>query len=510
MKHISRYILPALLLLLMLGACKKDLGDYDYTNVGIPVIDTAGIGNPYYIERYTSLQIDPEINYEGGDVKALRYQWLLYPHITGSTNANIEIKTLSTEKKLNVPVTEKVGEYRVELIVTDTSNQLKANMIFTVVVSVGIEYGILVLHADGDSSDVDFITTANAVPVAGITPKWIRHMFSASTGSKIAGTPRFIAQERRTQSTQNWIMTGSAGHIARMSGSDFSLLREDRSLFRRSDAIIDPQTFMMLGNGYSALINAGRLHIYSTTYETDALFSGAVPGDYELAPYLAHASYFSILAGVYDQKHGKFIHPASIAGSMIDFIAPPDSIQPPFDLRNIGKDMLYMDRGFNGHTHAFFKDRTGNGHWLYIINFNTTDNGNLAVSASNMTSLPEIGAAKFFQSSEQGYADLYATDRKIYTYDYQGTNTATLAFDGFPAAETITCMKIYKPSPSYNLTEAQGRILYVGTWDGQQGKVYEFQLNAISGQITPVPLNIFEGFGKIADISAKARGAGTY
>lgn len=509
MKLISRYTLPALLLLAF-GACKKDLGDYNYTNVGMPVIDTAGIGNPYYIERYATLQIDPAINYEGGDTKALRYQWLLYPLITGSTNTNIPIKTISTEKTLNFPINEKVGEYRAELIVTDTTNQLKANMIFTVVVSVGIEYGILVLHADQDSADVDFITTANAVPVPGITPKRLQRIFSASTGSKIAGTPRFIAQERRSQSTQNWIMAGSAGHIARLSGSDFSLMREDRSLFRRSDAVVDPQAFMLLGNGYSALINAGRLHIYTTTYETDALFSGSVPGDYELAPYLAQASNYSVVAGVYDQKHGKFIHPASIAGSMIDFIAPPDSIQPPFDLRNIGKDMLYMDRGFNGYTHAFFKDKTGSGYWLYVINFNTSDNGNLAISASNMSALPDISAAKFFQSSEQGYVDLYATDRKIYTYDYQGTNTATLAFDGFPAGETITCMKIYKPNPGFNLTDVQGRILYVGTWDGQQGKVYEFQLNAISGQITSTPLNVFDGFGRVADINAKARGAGTY
>ncbi|SDH57835.1 PKD-like family lipoprotein [Chitinophaga filiformis] len=510
MKILSRYILPSLLSLLVLSACKKDLGDYDYTKVGMPVIDTAGIGNPYYIERYASLQIDPPIQYEGGDTKALRYQWLLYPNITNSTSGTITVKTISTEKTLNVPIVEKVGEYRVELIATDTTNQLKVNMIFTVVVSVGIEYGIMVLHSAQDSSDVDFITTANAVPVAGITPKHLRGIFSASTGSKIAGAPRFIAQERRSQTTQNWITIGSAGHMARMSGSDFSLLREDKALFRRSDAVINPQAFMLLGNGYSALINDGRLHMYTTVYETDALFSASVPGDYELAPYLAMGSYYSVVAAVYDQKHAKFIHPASLVGSMIDFVAPPDTVHPPFDLRNIGKDMLYMDRGFNNYTHAFFKDKTGNGYWLYVINFNTTDNGTLAISANDMSMLPEISTAKFFQASEQGYVDLYATDRKIYAYNYQGTNTATLAFDGLPAGETITCMKIYKPNPNYNLTTVTGWILYVGTWDGQKGKVYELQLNALSGQINTTPLNVFEGFGKVADINAKARGAGTY
>ena len=510
MQSFSRYILTALAALAFGSSCKKDLGNYDYTNVGMPVIDTAGIGQPYYIERYASLQIDPAIRYDGGNNRALKYQWLLYPYVTGSTSSPITVKTISTDKTLNVPISEKVGEYRAELIATDTTNQLKVNMIFTVVVSVGIEYGVLVLHSQADSSDVDFITTVNAAPVAGITPKWLKGIYSTSTGSQIAGLPRFVAQERRTGSTQNWIMIGSAGHMARMSGSDFSLLREDKALFRRADAMVDPQAFMFLNNSQTALINNGRLHIYTTTYEVDALFSASVPGDYELAPYLANATSFGLYAAVYDKKYGKFVHPASVAGSMIDFLPPAAGTNPPFDLNNIGKDMLYMDRGFNTYTHAFFKDKTGSGYWLYVINFNKSDDGNMAISARDMSALPEIANAQFFQAGEQGYVDLYATGRAIYAYDYQGANTATVAFNAFPAGETITCMKIYKPKPSYNVTAADGTILYVGTWDGTQGKVYELSLNGISGQISATPLNVFEGLGRIIDISAKARGAGTY
>lgn len=509
MQSLSKYILTALTVLAVGTACKKDLGNYDYVQVGLPVIDTTGIGNPYYIERYTSLQIDPEIRYEGGNTAALKYQWLIYTPPTGSTSTT-DFRVLSQERTLNVPIGEKVGEYRVELIVTDTTNQLKVNMIFSVSVSVGIEYGILVLHSNADSSDVDFITTANAVPVAGIAPKWLKNIYSSSTGSKLPGTPRFIAQERRSYTTQNWITAGSNNHLVRMNGADFSLMREDNNIFRRSDATIAPEAFMLLNNSYSALINAGRLHVYTTTYEVDALFSASIPGDYELAPYLAHGTSSALVAPVYDKKYGKFIHPASMVGSMIDFLAPASGTTPAFDLRNIGKDMLYMDRGFSSYTHAFFKDKTGSGYWLYLINFNKSDDGNLAIGIRDMSALPEINKAQFFQSSESGFIDLYATDRTIYTYNYEGTNTASVAFDGFPAGETITCMKIYKPRPNYNLTAAEGNILYVGTWNGTQGKVYELSLNGLSGTIAATPMNVFEGLGKITDISAKARGAGTY
>lgn len=507
MKLFSRYIL---LLLLMAAACKKDLGDYDYKTIGVPVIDTAGIGAPYFIERYATLHIDPVINYAGGDTKALKYQWLLYAYITGSTTSQFDIKTISTEKTLDVAIGEKVGEYRVELVATDTTNQLKINTVFTVNVSVGIEYGILVLHQQQDSSDVDFITTANNVKVSGITPKWLKNIYSGSTGSRIGGTPRFVAQERRSFTTQNWVDIGSSTHFARMNGADFSLMREDKGMYRRADAVIDPQAMLLQGNSYTSLINAGKLHIYTTPYEADAIFSAPVPGDYELAPYLSYAVYFSTYAAVYDQKYGKFIHPASPVGAMVDFKPVAAGTTPPFDVTNIGKDMLAMEAGFSSNTHAFFKDRTGSGYWLYIINFNKLDDGTLAVAAKDMSALPEIGAARFFQASELGYTDLYATDRTIYNYDYQGTNTASVAFDGFPSDETITCMKIYKPRPNANLTDVDGTLLYVGTWNGTSGKLYEFAFNAISGQITATPLNVFEGLGKISSVSAKARANGTY
>lgn len=510
MKFTFSYITIALVTLLLLNACKKDLGSYSYTTVNIPVIDTTGIGGTRYVERYANLAISPAVEYEGGNRQALAYEWIIYPYTVGSVTTITPPRVLSTSLALDAPVLEKVGEYRLELIVTDTVNKLKANMIFPVIVSVGIEYGVMVLHGTTDSTDVDFLITAEAVPVSGIVPRRIRNIYSASAGARFPGIPRFIAQERRTGSMQNWIMLGSDKHLSRMSGSDFSLLREDMAFFRRADAAVAPEAYMFLNNSFTAFINDGRLHLYNTAYETDALFGGSIAGDYELAPYLAHASSGGLLAAVYDKKHRKFIRPVAMNGAMTDFREPAENTSPAFDLRNIGKDMLYMDRGFNTHTHAFFKDVSATGYWLYVANFNKSDDGNLTIGAYSMTGLPDIANARFFQASELGYVDLYATDRKIYAYDYQGTNTATLVFDALPAGEAITAMRIYKPRPNYNLSTVEGRLLHVATWNGTEGKLYEFALNGISGQVTTPALNIFDGFGKIYDISAKARGAGTY
>lgn len=493
--------------MLLLAACKKDLGNYAYTNVPLPVIDTTGIGNARFVERYSTLDINPVINYS--NASNLKYQWIMHQFTSGSTPPTKASRVLSYSKKLSAQITETVGDYRLELLVTDSTNQLKVNTIFTITVSAGLEYGVMVLHGTADSSDVDFLVTANAVPVAGFNPRRLRGLYSAAAGKKFPGVPRFVAQERASFSTKNWITLGSDKHIARMSGSDFSLLRLDGQFFRRPDAVIAPQAYSLLTSNYTAVINAGKLHIYNTAYETDALISGALDGDYELAPYLAYQTASSLIAVAYDQKNGRFVRASGMGGQMIDLAAPSVN-NAPFNHRTVGKDMLFMDRGFNGNTHSFFKDRTGTGYWLYVSNFNKADDGALAIGAYNMTNLPEIAAAKFFQTSELGIIDFYATERRVYAYNYEGTNAATLMLDGFAAGETITCMKVFKPRPNFNLTAADGALIYIATWDGTQGRVYEYKVNGNNGQITSPAAQVFDGFGKVTDITAKGRGSGTY
>lgn len=507
MKNIISGLIIACVMLVI--GCKKDKGNYDYTEVPQALIDTTGMGQPRYVERSQLLDIDPVIRYENGNMNALKYQWLIYPATQGG-NANITAKVISNEKRLNLPVGEPVGEYSLELIVTDTTNLLKTNTIFTVVVSAGIEYGWMVLHGDENGADVDFLVSSNAVPIAGITPKRLSNIYSAVVGKKLPGTPRFIAQTRKNFVKGHWMTIGTSTQLSRVSGVDFSLMRENRAFFRRDEEVMDPQAYMLTASSNDAFINNKRLYLFNTPYETDARFGASVSGDYELAPYLAYGVGFSYPVVVYDQKNGRFARPASTFGAMVGFNAPANPATAPFDLRSIGMDMLYMDRGFSGYTHSFFKSRTGNEYWLYIANFASFDNGQLAIGRYNMSALPEISSAKFFQSSELGYVDWYATEDKIYAYDFQTTNTAKVVFNGFSAGEKITSMKIYKPRPNANLNAVEGTLMYVATWNGTEGKVYEFAINGLSGEITPAPLNTYSGLRKVADMAPKARGNGIY
>lgn len=121
-----------------------------------------------------------------------------------------------------------------------------------------------------------------------------------------------------------------------------------------------------------------------------------------------------------------------------------------------------------------------------------------------MAGLPEIEQAKFYQSSKLNDYVYYATDNKIYNYAYATTGNGTVDFEA-PAGETITCMKLYRPQPNTSLLDKEDRVLYVATWNGTTGKVYELGLNATSGKLNTTPLNVFEIDGKVADMCPRVK-----
>lgn len=498
------------LLLLCATSCKKDLGQYDYVSVNTPVLDTTLVPASYSIERFNNLTIDPKIKLNGIDTSTLTYKWLFYKQTVATGQTNVP-RVISNLRRLSVPITDPLGLYYVELVVTDTKNDSKTNIVFNLSVSAGMEYGVMVLHTNNGTSDVDFLITRNAVPITSIPEKRVRNLYASATGSRLAGEARFISPSRRTSFTAivtNWVTVATNSQLQRVSGNDFSFLRDNGALFLRPGTVINPQAHNLSDrSSYETLINDGKMYITNASDQLVASFSAALTGDYYLAPFTVSGASGSLISVGYDQKNGRFIRPTSAtAGTITDFRVPANGTQP-FNLTNIGKDMVGMDRGISNQTLAFFKDKTGNGRSLYVINFDKADDGLLAVGNYNMTNLPEIGNALFYQANKASSVCYYATGTKVYLYDYTTQNIPTVGFQ-VPAGETITCMKVYKPTPNFNLADSDGRILYVATWDGTQGRLYELSINPATAVINATPLNKFEGFGKIADISPKPRGAG--
>ncbi|GGH06439.1 hypothetical protein FAZ19_04110 [Sphingobacterium alkalisoli] len=499
------YLIYVTLFIVFVQACKDDLGNYEYTDTPIVTIDTSDMGGILAVLRYGSLNLAPKINIPSGH--EAEYKWILFNR-PASSAIPAKSAIISTDAILNAAIGEPEGNYGLEFIVTDKTTGIMSTVVFRVDVTSNLDYGMMVLYQTEEGGDVDFIKTPQLS--ASITQvEHFKHLFSASYGAQISGTPKFIGNARVNFRPVDWITVGSSNYLGRFNANNFDLLRDQLDIFRRNNTIINPQAYRYISTNYQALINGGKLHVATEiTNEIDALFGGPAAGDYELAPYLTSKVNFAIYVVGYDQKNGRFIRYFPSSHTMVDFAAPALNVNQPFDLRNIGKDMLFMGEGRNSHTYSVFKDKVGDRRWLYQIDFSSkSDDGTLGVAVYEMTNLPDAAQAKFYQAAAFGDYIYYATDSKIYNYSYSFSNTASQAFT-VPAGEQITSIKFYRPSPNTFVADKEDRVLYVATWDGTKGKVYELGLNETSGMINAVPLNVFEVAGKVVDLSAKTKGNG--
>lgn len=509
-------ILYSAAIVFAMAACFEDKGNYDYHAVDIAEIDTTGFQLTYTIGQFNDLVIDPRIQYEG-DAANLSFEWLMY--VKSYSSSAPASTVIATTEILDRTMAEAPDDYVLELVVTDEDTGIKTNMTFTLTIEASVETGWLVLHTDGTQSDVDFIVTMNAVPTAS-SEKWLQNVYATANGAPVQGAGKFVTQVLNTSVYVNYINIGTDEALVRASGDDLFKVNDQTDIFIREGIQVTPQACEHHGY-FESLIADGNL--YMVNYALSAVLSTGTIGyyapvayDYELAPYIPDlsssannyaTSYYQAIA-LYDVENHFFVQvPYTFASFTVNSFVPQTS--GPFDVNDIGKELLYMERAYQDYTYAFFKDLDGDGRWLYVADFYNYDAGTVAQAAYEMTDLPAIDEAKFYQCGDLGYVLYYATDQAIYLFDYYGAGTASIAFDGFSGDEEITSMKIYKPKTYNNLTDVNNRILYVATWSesAQAAKLYELAINPTSGAITQTPLNVFEGFdGKIVDMCRKVKG----
>lgn len=513
MKLFKKYTFWGLCLLAGLSACKKDLGTYVYKTVNVPATAPNALAEVYNVELNDNLVINPKVEYQG-DTSNLQYQWLVY--IKSPSSYTIGPATeIATTRQLNRKMNISSGNYYLELIITDKSNNNKTTTRTLLNILASMENGWLVLHTANNLSDVDYISNSNLIP--GAAAKRIKNMAATLGGGQLKGEAQFIGFSRRSNSVFNYITVGTDQELKRFNGFSFAALTPaNAGLFRRPQANL---SFMAhLNSSSNELIIDKNGLLQSTSWGAvveDALYGGVFNGDYKLAPYIVFNDFSAYGALVYDQKYQKFLYTTQTLTALNFSQFKPSAVTTPaqpFDPLSVGKEMLFMDRGFNKHAYAFFKDNTGNGRYLYVLNQTLADAGGLAVAAYNLTGMPDIQDAKFFQIGDVGNVALYATEKVVYKYDYSGSMTAAVVFSGIPASENITCMRIFKPRLNINSSGdfalTNNAVLYVATWDGTQGRLYELAMNVASGAVNPSPLNVYSGFGKIKDMIAKFRGTG--
>lgn len=536
----KKYIyITALIIGMVVTACFSDKGNYDYVALNEIAVDTAGVQVDFVVEQYDSLHIVPSLLFSKETIadEKLAHRWVMYTNSFSNTES--EMLELSTEKELHIQVVQeaKAETYAIVYYITDLTTKTVYQQLYTVLVQPSVVSGIMALHEVDGECDVDYIATTNAVPDLPRT-KHMRNVIQSITGSKLPGNPVSVSPIRISWSTVNYVYVATDEKLVQLSGKDFSYLCDETELFYQRPEVL--KTHRILRDGQIAhttvMINDRQVHninnqssqYWNQTF-SDSLRHDADMGDIAVAPYIYMPdSYWTPnIAVFYDTIGKRFVRlPFSFKESakLEPFV---DQVSKAFDVNNIGKDLIWFGIGYNGHGFALMTDYT-----LYRANFNmdqyilnpdgSTENNekinDLAVRIYDMSKQPEIKNAKYYDCGEYATLFMYSTERDIYVTSIKSTTLRTSKINAdFPADEKITGIMIYNPNyhQQSSLNAVRGNWLYVSTWNGTEGKIYEFaitrntcEMNNTSGDDKKAPTNVFTGMGKIKDMAVKVQGSG--
>ncbi|MDR0545052.1 MAG: hypothetical protein LBG30_06900 [Odoribacteraceae bacterium] len=534
----------AILLALLAAACFEDKGNYVYQAVNEVILDTAKTPTTYTVYVTEQLVIDPVISatLDEIDPADLSYEWYFY---SSSLLVNDWYPT-SREKKLDLTMTYNAGAYRAVLYVTNKRSNLTAHFTFTVNLLSRISHGVLALHDKNGVADFDYIATPATVRDLE-EPYHLRDVFRTLHGRSLQGAPLTIAHVGLDGRAVNSIYVSTDQELSRLYARTFLQDHDAPSLLIPP---LPPRLHFEYINGQGGasgnivfFISDGVLRRVSWggQYYTDhSIPSPQSPGaalgpGTRLAPAcLRPTTSGSIVANpvFYDHVGRRFVYLANAAAPNATLEPLPAQVAGSlFDVNNIGKTLRFMDRGYNYLGLAVFSGGPGD-QWLYEINlpkvYTVASATDLAYGRHDMSSLPDIDDAVAFDCGAKGHFFLYATPSVIYACDYHGANpdpaarTAPVAAVRLPAdipsGEQITGAKIYKydggiysqggggsSDPSYIYYAAlNSSLLYVSTWDGAQGRVYEFAISPVDGSLeSATPLRRFEGLGRVVDMAVK-------
>ena len=505
----------------VLSGCYDDKGNYAYSEINEISIDTVGKQTEFEVYQFDVLDIPVDIRFAFEEVpdEDMEYKWTIY---SNAATGNVAAEVIGTERNLHSVIRQpsSADSYSVVLQARNKRSGIATQMSYTVYVTSRILSGWVVLHTDGVQSDVDYIATPRAVP-AITASRHIRNAYFTANNQKIPGTPAFVGAVRVNHQTVNSVYIGTREDLYKVSGKTFELEYLSESMFPVKPAVYDFQRFLSLSRSSNTqfVINNGQVHNIAGQTAFEITFSQALEANealnaVDLAPFIYipanFASTTKFEAVFYDRLGQRFvIRPQNNmpVAKLAPFTSQASSV---FDVNYVGMDILWFERGYQDYGYAVFEDNLG-GRWFYIADFNKAMDATMAVKKCDMGGCPEITDARFYSTGSRGPVFLYATERNIYTYDYNGSNQAVLINEPFGENEVITAMQVYKPYATTNdLANADGTLLYVATWDGQEGRLYEFSLNETNGYLREKkPLEVFGGMGRIVDFCFKVQGVGT-
>lgn len=493
-----KYLFLLLLATSAFTACYEDEGNYIYLSdeeAGEIVIDTTGMANRYGLLSMKPgdlIEMSPNVTYRY--MENLRYRWFVLPMTNyqylpvqvGNSLQYPPADTIYYERELHWTVDLEPGQYRFYFMAEDSVRNMRAYFMFA---SAGTVYtegaaleGLYMLSEYNGETDIDVYTSSLMLIYGGdsVAPRY----YSQITGQTIPGSPRFIRGSHTGGTTRDGYLVATDQTMLRLNNESLVTMDTWDDMFYTAPDVFNPQTCYFMNNA-DFLINNGKLHVLYTDQSNDRKFSAAIAGDYEAAPFLAHATRTSwgAVSGainadqiIYDIESHAFRPYYSASSSLSNFRST--SGEAYIDANNMVTDPIAIFNGYGDRTYCITEEEGV--YYLYRFNFyNRVDEGDLSADGSrsklDLSGCTDIALAKLYAANDYGHAFYYATDNAVHSFSpSSGADTSNTLYECEPG-ETVTALYTWNVAGF----PTAGSVLWIAVWDenAQEGKLIEFEID---------------------------------
>lgn len=491
MRYIHKILFLALLGTFLLS-CKKDSKDFNYKDVNKLTVATSATS--YVVEQQEVLNIKTTISESLSGGGPYTYEWIAYKpedipsyNLSATELGNQAIK-ISTEKDLNVPIKLAAGNYLLQYTITDTKTKVSTYNRYKLTVNGKYYEGWIVMGNKAGVAQLSFVRADDKV-----------FMDPISTANNFQLKGKAVAAFSGVISMLEEVFVFTDQDIYRFNANGFAVSGKSSDLFNSTIPVKDPYyTVNSINTDQYIVSDGGAYGTLSPSFGGGNRYSDRFNGpDYYLFPYFMSGSrYYTIF---YDNKGKRFLQNSYNTRALLPFptIAPPVPPAPAlaYDLNNVGKEAIAIDRGPDNEYYCVMKDNSG--YFFYTLIPNLANPTGIKQSILNS---PDISIANTFASSGTLKQMYYAANNKVYLYDVLA-NASRLVYQ-FPVGTIVKDIEMYKAKGSYLKTnDLYNRRLVVATYNGTEGEVYYLELSNTGDIVNNTYSKKFGGFGDIVQIN---------
>lgn len=554
---IKIFITPLLLCLCSLYSCYDDSSTLAINNIGNITFPEGK--KELYIGSLEELTLAPDIQIaEGTNTDALTYEWALTETpIKSSSTHDFEFEIISTKSHLNYIVERPISNspYTLLLTITDTSHDnLQYSTSWNLYVQSAFLDGLLISDTYDDiRSDMTLINNKSFTTNYDKEEHIFKHILESTNGKPFDGIMRTLVYEvmgykSSIQINQIWTILEN-GTLTRFNCLDYTQNGrfEDQSLIIEKPN--DLKVFSAFQSHSNFYINSSN-GLYTLASEIINRFNSPVGAlkqykvNNNVIAYSPNLGYVSnSLSGAslqhmtfYDKEQGAFI---TCNGSGQFMSTTSFNSNTLFDPNNLPNQTAISSVVFEDMSQIAFlmKDDASGVYSIYTFNRKIEKEGHYddqdnwietapsqPASAKSKYIIPAEGttllnkAISIFFSNRNLLLYVVTTDG-IYTINYGADTTATVTTTSKytpQPGEVITMAKMYQQglynyncslivgdSPTVPQTEWNNRAIIVATQSSEyKGQVYIIPITqVVNGTLDPSKAKVYDGFGKILDIT---------